>query len=204
MTLDDEYGLLETFNDACYEMARALQDGVANKYIAQDQQEFVLGEMVGIDQVEDWWTISFETEGIPPRQDFFTSYVEQLKKLTKVRLNEYFDGARTMLRDFNIYSSHFDAKLERVAAEELPEKIRYLPHVITYLDNVFESHRGYEVLKAEMAKEGLEPKIYFTPTEPNDRNSDNLNLDTNGVYKLVLIGRKTDYAAIPTANVRLH
>jgi len=202
MKLDDEFGLLEIFNDACYEMARAIQDGMADKYIANGDVEFILDELVVIEQVEDWWNISIETNDITARHDFFTLYVNRLREYFPSERDEYFDNARQMLKDFNIYSSHFDAKLDRVEIETLPEKIRYLPHIVTYLDNVFESYRGFEVLKNELAEEGLEPKIYFTPVQDENRQPENLNLDTPNVYRLVLMARKKDDNTLKSSIIR--
>lgn len=188
MELYDEFSLLDAFNLACEHMAKSIEQGL----IVDPQNPRELNVL--IPDIDNWWGITIDGE------DILTKYINKLLDFSPQKRESYIEHAKETLSEFPDYDRHFKAKISRTFDTGQAEALRYTPHIITYMDDVFEQLTGFKMLQNILEQNELKAKIYLSPTE--EVSEEEKHLHGWGVYRFVLVPQETENLQPPKPQPR--
>lgn len=172
MKLDDEFSLVKHFDRACSLLASGIEAGYSN-----DLNAYQLS--LTIPDIDDWWAITIDGKNILQR------YIDHVALFSDNEKKHYFETSYKYLSEFEDYKAHFDAKMSQTAEEKWGDKLRYLPHIIRYMDDVFEKLDGYKKLQDTLKEKGMKGSVFLSPA--NDVAEEDRNLNGFGVYRLIIV-----------------
>ena len=116
MQIDDQFHILDQFNEACRDAA-----DVASRTFTQEEFEIKLA--MTIPDIDDWWTIQIDNKDIKTRYIEFIAGLSDQKR--ENRLKQGYDE----IAKFPEYNAHFRAARSN-AVEPLNIDLNYLPHFV--------------------------------------------------------------------------
>lgn len=187
MQIDDQYHILDQFNEACKDAA-----DVASRTFTHEEFEIKLA--MTIPDIDDWWTIQIDGK------DIKTRYIEFIASFNDTDRQKFLDQGRQEIAKFPDYEAHFRAA-RSTAMEPLTIDMHYLPHFVEYMNDVFEQFEGYNVLQRTLENEGMSGRLCMRlVNEDHSDFMDKGNLHGLCNYRMVLLAKTNPIP--PTQSIR--